>query len=97
VSELTEQPHSDRLRAIREKYLGQFEPTEEVDGHYWGKFTSPEMAKLIPWESCLYCTIIRRADKQNKPCKGPHRIGLRTTREAAEQCARGVADTGEGL
>ena len=51
--------------------------TECVDGHVWG------FVDFIEWECCWRCSVIRRRDKQNKPCRGPHGIGLRATEENA--------------
>jgi hypothetical protein len=53
--------------------------------HDWADKHDPRMAQ---WPSlrdstpdgmamCLICGVIRRHDEQNKPCKGPTRIGLR--------------------
>ena len=30
------------------------------------------------WESCKHCGKVRRADGNNKPCKGPVRVGPRS-------------------
>lgn len=49
-----------------------FEVTEVVDGHVWGHVHS-----LIKGECCRVCGMMRRRDKQNKPCKGPVEITLR--------------------
>lgn len=49
-----------------------FVVTEVVDGHVWGNVTS-----LIPGECCRICGLMRRRDKQNKPCKGPVEVTLR--------------------
>ena len=49
-----------------------------VDGHQWCYAN-----KVIAWDYCRICLIIRRADRSNKPCKGPQRLGLRST-EAGE-------------
>lgn len=58
---------------LRDKYRDRFVVTEEIDGHLWGDFFDP----LIEGEFCLYCSIMRRADKQHKPCGGPRRLELR--------------------
>lgn len=50
-----------------------FEVTEVVDGHVWGNVLSSE----IPGECCRICGYMRRRDKSNTPCKGPHPITLR--------------------
>lgn len=46
---------------------------EVVDGHVWGNLTS----SMIIGECCRVCGMMRRADKKNKPCKGPAKIELR--------------------
>lgn len=50
-----------------------FEVTEVVDGHVWGNVLSSS----IPGECCRVCGMMRRRDKQNKPCKGPVAVTLR--------------------
>lgn len=50
-----------------------FTVTEVVDGHVWGNFEE----SFIPGECCRVCGVVRRADRQNKPCKGPCKITLR--------------------
>lgn len=47
-----------------------FVVSEIVDGHVWGHSNG------IQWECCRVCGIIRRADKQNKPCKGAPNLRL---------------------
>lgn len=42
-----------------------FEVTEVVDGHVWGN-----VLNSFPGECCRICGMMRRRDKQNKPCKG---------------------------
>ncbi len=51
-----------------------FTVTEVVDGHVWGNFTE----SLVPGECCRVCCVMRRRDRMNKPCKGPHKISLRS-------------------
>lgn len=44
--------------------------------HCWFVFdTSPERN----YESCTVCVVVRRADDNNKPCKGIKTIQLRST------------------
>lgn len=50
----------------------EFVVTEVVDGHVWGNVKS-----LIPGECCRVCGLMRRRDKQNKPCRGPVEITMR--------------------
>lgn len=50
----------------------EFVVTEVVDGHVWGNVKS-----LILGECCRVCGLMRRRDKQNKPCKGPVQITMR--------------------
>ena len=40
--------------------------------HCWFQF---DLAR--PWESCVLCGKVRRADDRNPPCKGVVTIGLR--------------------
>ena len=49
-----------------------FVVTEVDGGHVWGNVTS-----LIPGECCRICGVMRRRDRQNKPCKGPVEVTLR--------------------
>ena len=60
------------------KYKGRPDRTYEViarsNGHEW-----------IHWHGmviCLTCGVVRRADDQNKPCKGPVKV---TTRNAFDE------------
>lgn len=50
---------------------GNFTVTEVVDGHVWGNNSS-----LIPGEHCRICLMMRRADKANRPCKGPQKLRM---------------------
>lgn len=64
-------------KRLHAKYAGKrFTVTEEVDGHCWG-ILADSVLSMGKWESCLYCMMIRRSDKQNPPCKGPQKITLR--------------------
>jgi len=31
----------------------------------------------LKWESCKVCGVVRRADRKNKPCRGPVKIVLK--------------------
>lgn len=46
----------------------QWREIEEVDGHKWGYW------KKDTFKCCQICGMIRRADKKNKPCKGPAKL-----------------------
>lgn len=50
-----------------------FVVSECVDGHVWGNIVT----SLIPGECCWVCGLVRRRDRQNKPCKGRPRLELR--------------------
>lgn len=64
-------------KRLYEKYANKrFTVTEEVDGHCWG-ILKDSCLTLGKSESCLYCMMMRRRDKQNKPCGGPRPITLR--------------------
>ena len=49
-----------------------FVVNEVVDGHVWGCLTS-----LVEGECCRVCGLMRRRDKQNRPCKGSPELSLR--------------------
>lgn len=59
----------------------EFAATEEVDGHRWGRFTASSYLGGMQHELCFNCGMIRRADKQNAPCKGRPRFGPRTNND----------------
>lgn len=59
-----------------------FEITEEVDGHRWGRFKPSNLLGGKDWEMCFNCGMIRRADKANHPCKGAAKIGPRSEGDA---------------
>lgn len=61
----------ERLRA---KYRDRFVVSEESGGHLWG-----EMKDLLPGEFCLFCSIMRRRDRQHGDCRGPHSLALRSS------------------
>ncbi len=42
-----------------------------VRQHDWGNHINSN------WEMCKVCGVVRRADDQNKPCRGPARLTLR--------------------
>jgi hypothetical protein len=44
------------------------EDNPNAGGHLWGKHRD------WPWPLCLHCMMIRRADRQNKPCEGPGKL-----------------------
>ena len=48
-------------------------PTPEPAPHQWGRWTQGQ-----EWDSCRACGIVRRADDQNKPCRGPVTVALRS-------------------
>lgn len=50
-----------------------FVVTEVVDGHVWGNFSE----SFIPGECCRICCMMRRRDRQNRPCRGSQKISLR--------------------
>lgn len=64
---------------LREKYRDRFRVTAETDGHLWGIMRDIQIG--VDLEFCLFCAGVRRADRQNKPCRGPSPIVLR-----ANQC-----------
>ena len=51
-----------------------FTITEEVDGHRWGRFTASSVLGGKDWECCFNCGMVRRLDKNNKPCRGPVKV-----------------------
>jgi hypothetical protein len=53
------------------KPRSKWRTTALVDGHEWGFYGA------LKYECCLYCGMIRRADKKNSPCKGKAEIALR--------------------
>jgi len=46
--------------------LAQDDPTQ--GGHIWGRRANWK------WVTCLRCMLIRRADKQNGPCRGESQL-----------------------
>ena len=53
-----------------------------------GEFTPSEFAALHPgqhvwfvessWSMCAICGVVKRKNAENKPCKGPVRVELRS-------------------
>lgn len=58
-----------------------FTATEEIDGHRWGWFEQSNLFGGKNWQICFNCGMIRRYDKQHKPCKGPARVKARDGKE----------------
>lgn len=52
----------------------EFRVTEEIDGHRWGRFTASSLLGGLEWEVCFHCGMVRRADKNNSPCRGVVRV-----------------------
>lgn len=57
--------------------LAKHEVIAESNGHHWIK-----ALKLV---CCRDCGIVRRADDQNKPCRGNVRVGPRSPEEVTSQ------------
>lgn len=45
--------------------------------HEWGNHVSLMTNGDAPIETCGVCGIVRRADRKNKPCRGPVSVGPR--------------------